>query len=682
MIRSVELFLPDDYESLMAFFRKTWQEPSAFERYQYRVYLAQRCFNLNELFFSDAIEEADSEEKARLEGIRRRTFLSQSGLVMQAGNLAAYYRTHKAFPNVLICDELLKTGHDFMDVLMSLSRAVTEELRTGEQDNPLSEGAIYAKLLDAVSFCSYMQSVDDPRLLPIPYWRKTDGSYFWNNPSPASKWFSFLQNSSAAIVYSGKVENTGFIPTFWLSQEQNENFSNSLNEVHSSGWKIEQWEYWNKRATIWQRSVYNHRGEPVIQQALRCSFHTFSGGYSITPYLFWKPMEDTDSARLYTRFAAEIIQYSSHPSLDSQVKEPLKAFVDLLTSKKKYSLAVKTQLLFAIGSVLLFCGCLEDAGLDEKTQREILTSGSDLEKIAENFGPIENTADAFSALLCKEAAPLRAALWSILRESLVQRAECLQMRNRTDLLNMHDRYQFAAAEHLLRVDEGQQEQIQYRKKHSIDYGTISQYHQSNGFLSDYLDSFPVNYSSLDSKIGALLMLLMWGSTGLAICRRINDSDERFSDIYLNVGESTQIIKAMYMLRFLPALLRIERICKREFFSPRRMILNFGVYLDRKMNVNDHAVAFAEIYDWALKTGRTLSDWSDLGLKWLNKPDLNDQIRIFQEWNQKPWPKELLDQLEDFQQNKCKKEKMTDYLRWEESQQIFYYEQAGQFLFGS
>ena len=183
---AAKTFLKDDYGQLMSFFRKTWEEPSADEKFLYRVYLAQKGFNLNELFFQAAFNEADREEQARLADIREKTFVSQTGFVMQAGKLVEYYTEHKKFPKILICDELLKTGHDFMEVLMSVSQAIVEECYDHKQTDLAAVWTVYSELLKTVVFFSYMQSNEDPRLLVSPYRSKGNTKPVWENPTSAS----------------------------------------------------------------------------------------------------------------------------------------------------------------------------------------------------------------------------------------------------------------------------------------------------------------------------------------------------------------------------------------------------------------------------------------------------------------------------------------------------------------
>lgn len=667
---AAKIFLKDEYEELMAFFRKTWEEPSVTESYEYRVYLAQKGFNLHELFFLAAFDMADEKEKTRLAEIRENTFLTQTGFVLQAPRLAEYYERRKEFPKIMICDELLKTGHDFMEIVMGVSRAIVEELYGSEQNQSYQLRVVYSKLLDAIDFFVFMRSTDDSHLTYLP---PRFFARFQPKSAPASKWYAFVQNSSASIVFSEKVENTFFLPTFRISQNLYDSISKRLRNGNI-GWRRESWRFWNKSAVVWQRSGYNVNNELYMQQAIRCSFHADTKQYAITPYLFWRELSDVENDRLFARLAATMRDCVMLKSAGQAEENPFAPFIDILSKKRQYASAIKNQLVLSICSVLLFFGFVEDgAALDEITEIT-LTDNSDLSKISACFGKIGAILPAFRALVSESAYGLRLTLWENLRNHLLVYAEPLCSCNEEDRKHGRDAYLVAATEHLLAVDTQQQKVIQYRRIHQINFGPDSQFFESDGFIYDYLNSncFPENYSSLDKKVGALLILLLWGVTGVAVHRRKTDkASDEVSDLYLNVGESTQIIRAMNMLRFIPALGYVKKVCDKELYSPRNMIKRFGEYLDKKYNSNDYAVEFCSFYDWCKETGRSLSDWEGLSPVWLDQPDLAREIRTRQEWNGKPWEWEICAD--------SGKMTMTDYLAWEENQRAIYLNQSRRFM---
>lgn len=667
---AAKIFLKDEYDELMAFFRKTWEEPSATESYEYRVYLAQKGFNLHELFFLAAFDMADEKEKTRLTEIRKRTFLSQTGFILQAPRLAECYERRKAFPRIMICDELLKTGHDFMEIVMGASRAIVEELYGSEPNQSYQLRIVYSKLIDAIDFFVFMRSTDDSHLTYLP--PHFFACYRPKN-TPASKWYAFVQNSSASIVFSDKVENTVFLPTFRINQSLYDSISERLRNGNI-GWRRESWRFWNKSAVVWQRSSYNVNNELYMQQAVRCSFHADTKQYAITPYLFWRASSDAVNDRLFARFAAVMRDCVMLETSGQTEENPFAPFIDILCNKSQYASGIKSQLVLAICSVLLFFGFVEDgAALDAITDIAIVDN-SDLAKTSASFGQIGTIFPTFCALVSESAYRLRLKLWENLRNHLLVYGEPLCSYNEEDRKHGRDAYLTVATEHLLAVDTEQQKVIQYRKIHQINFGPDSQYFESDGFMYDYLNSncFPENYSSLDKKVGALLILLLWGTTGVAIHRRkVEKSSDEESDLYLNVGESTEIIRAMKMLRFIPALSYVKKVCDQELYSPRSMVKGFGEYLDKKFNSKEYAAEFCRFYDWCKETGRTLSDWEGLSPIWLDQPDLAREIRTRQEWNGKPWEQEIYAD--------SGKTTMTDYLVREENQRAFYLNQARRFM---
>ena len=136
---------------------------------------------------------------------------------------------------------------------------------------------------------------------------------------------------------------------------------------------------------------------------------------------------------------------------------------------------------------------------------------------------------------------------------------------------------------------------------------------------------------------------------------------------------TEQIRVIEMLHFVPALIYVEKISEENFFSPHNMIVRFGWYLDEKTDSKDHARAFADFYDWTISIGRKLSDWKSVSPIWLTQPDLSHEIRTRQEWNGKPWPKEVL--ADSGQMD------MAGYRHWEEERRAYYLNEAKKFLSG-
>lgn len=139
----------------------------------------------------------------------------------------------------------------------------------------------------------------------------------------------------------------------------------------------------------------------------------------------------------------------------------------------------------------------------------------------------------------------------------------------------------------------------------------------------------------------------------------------------NESWCTEHIRAVQMVRFIPALVHIEKVCEQRFYSPRSMIMSFGQYVDKKTNSEDHTPAFLKFFDWTRDIGRTIRDFENISLMWLDQPDLSREIRTRQEWNGKPWPREVL--ADSGQMD------LGGYLEWEQERSEEYLDYARRFM---
>lgn len=135
---------------------------------------------------------------------------------------------------------------------------------------------------------------------------------------------------------------------------------------------------------------------------------------------------------------------------------------------------------------------------------------------------------------------------------------------------------------------------------------------------------------------------------------------------------TEQVRAMQYLIFIPAFVHIKNICEKESYSPRGMIMRFGEYCDKQENSgNDHENAFLKFYDWCVTIGRKPSDYSELNIYLLDQPDKSRQIRLTQEWNGKPFPKEVYADSGTMD--------LYGYTRWEIGRQEKYLKYAHNFM---
>ena len=489
-----KVFLKERHDELAEFFRKTWEEPSETEKYEYRVYLSQMCMNLNELFFIRAMNRVDEKEKERLTKIRGSTFVTSDGLLTQMEKLVDYYEEQRIFPRILVVDLLFTTGESFAEATKAWFNAISAE-------ETLVARKSYATFLMSTDYAVFMRSKDDSSLMTTEYDRRMMPC---KNTVSAKDYFGIWMNCNASIVFSDVVQHGDFLPTFWMPQSKYNGISKKLrDEKTHSGWRRETWRLYNKTAILWQKDLPDTNGEICAQQVVRCSFNNDSKKYAVTPLMLWHSANDAPSKLMYTELAS-VMQKTG-------VSE-LKPIIEILESKQYYMIDTKLRLTMAICAILTFCRFIEDGSNGE---HDFLNEfDSDIEKISEYFGRPEALAPAFRTLLGQGTATLRAELWKILSDSIKTHAKPLCQDNQSDSENSKDLYLERASSHQIQLNNARQRIAQYRRDHKIWYGTLSHYYEPEGFFENYLTDFPTDYTSLDKKIGPLVMLQMWDTIEL------------------------------------------------------------------------------------------------------------------------------------------------------------------------
>ena len=128
-LRSVaETYLGErHFESLSTFFKKIWTNTP---QYRYRVFMARRCFNLNEIFMKILLEKR--------EGYDLTGMMSNQALLLQAEDVARrYVETGKIDP-ILIVDDIIIHGRTIQKLLYDFEETVGRALeRLGAGSGPL-----------------------------------------------------------------------------------------------------------------------------------------------------------------------------------------------------------------------------------------------------------------------------------------------------------------------------------------------------------------------------------------------------------------------------------------------------------------------------------------------------------------------------------------------------------------
>lgn len=670
------IFLSGEYDSLYAFFKKTWETSSKSGAYLFRTYYSRKCASLNEHFFQIALENASADEKDALLKLRRETFLTQSGLFLKAPVLAEYYIQHSCFPPILMCDELLISGRDFAETVGSLYRAIVFEfLLHGSVLTNSEQTLLYSSLLKSIDFYSYT-CADMANGAELLLDRSISDRIMPCERKPQKNWHVFLNNISTMLSFSPFTQNTAFTPSFHL---RGDFYSALCKRLQSSmrlaqNWSRERWQYRNRPTVIWQKSIEDGYYTVLMQLCIRCSFDTTTERIVLTPYVFWKPLQDEDAEQLYTAVGHTLESYG------------LSALASILLSRKAYTSTIRAQLLMTISSVLALFVFLKD-GTESSEKPFAGIEMSDLEKISECYGTIDSVYAEFAHLADSgdpHSRQLRELLWKQLREYLLAKGQPIAYKDKADVTHGRDYYLVAAVNYLFAQDSEQQKKLQYRRKKQIVFNSQSLFYEDSCYLSAYLNSFPTSYYSLERKLGALLVLLQWGAVSLKIhqheVRESTDatplSMRRYSNVctelYLKVGEDTRTAKAITVSRFLPALIEVEQICLANQLTPQRWVQRFCADMDTQSPETEMQKVYSGFVEPIYNSGFLLSQWEGLDPVWLDCPSSENQIRGIQEWNGKPWASQERDRFDSMT--------IQDYRQYEREQSEYYLNKARQFFY--
>ena len=637
--RAEQVFLEDHYTSVADFFEKTWQEPSATEQYAYRVYLTQRAANLNELFFIRKTSDVSEYRKEQLDVLRGKTFVTGSGILCHVSELAEYYLQNNTFPKILFCDFILMSGRVFAEAVFTLAKAIAEELDASRQETRV----IWVRLLVSASFIAYIECENDSRL------RKTicNPQYLpvCVKKGHADECYKLWQNSAASIVYSEIVQNGGFFPTFWIAQDDYDKISKTLRNDARGKWTRQSWRYWQKTCVTWQRSHWDDDSQLCVQEAVRCSLCHDRKAYAVAPFVFWLPESDDAIDILSTNLAAK---------LRATYDAAFAPMIDILTSQNSFLPGIKLKLILAVSAILSFLAFLDDAGAGNMNFK------ADISKISGWFGGIADIAPAFYGIITNHGLlkELNLLLFPFMAShSAPMRGNCNSEASSD--LERRDQFIFKFIEALAGMETQWQKIEMYRLEHNIEYGVDSAFANRENYLRQILSSFPTDFRMTSFTFGALLTLLFWDIAELSV-RGTNDygsTPMQDWSLYLETGSGAQIAKAMHMLRFIPALAHVKKVCDRELYSPRNMIRNFGERLETRHGIQDAQVFLPEFFDWCKENNRAVLDWQKLSPIWLDQPDLEREIRCLQEWDGRGWPGYVCAGRMD----------MNDYLRFEEQQ---------------
>lgn len=579
------------YKYLREFFTRSWKSPG----YSYRVYFEKTCLNINEIAFGDYVRNCDAAEAEELFRIRENTFLAQGGMLLKGEELTRHYLEHGRFPRILVLDELTLSGKRFSEFMYSLERIVDTayERLTHRVLDQYSIMALRVDLFSAVDFLSYMGDARGPVLESALLKRMT-----FKYRKYSAVWFPYIQRMSAVITNDAKTENTGIIPTFRVNSAAYHRLD-SFFSVHRTGsgsrWRKTIWYENGTELTFYQNSHYSGPNMVNAHFALRCRPDATSEKYYITPYMFWNNFYDLHD-RAFQDFCEVVASYCADNEL-SYLSEVFSSPYQTLAS-------VKMQLFASIGSILLFMSILNESGTGISGEDKILLN-SDLDKVSQNFGTIQKMMPQFKRICGNKATSVRLRKWfsEQYKRILFTKTNPLCYDLGDDSDHTLGEYYEMAKRCYLSVELQELETQRTRRKDKIAYAPWSHYVDESVGISAYLNSFPDEYSCLDHKIAALLVMCQQGKGGLCIYPQEKDV------VYLKAGEATFSLAYEPLFAYLPALVELENYCREHGLDVLKWAVFFGGCLE---HIVDDGRPVSELFRKYIKiiydNGFLLSDW--------------------------------------------------------------------------
>ena len=606
---------------LYNFYCQSWEGSEG--RCKYRVYLAQKGLNLNELFFRQAIENAKKAGKMRevdrLTRVRNETVISQTGILMKADELVSYYIDNDCFPGIWIYDELCVNGHDYSELICSLEDAVCSawEMQQRKRLDNSEYWHLRQRLFEALQLHVFLQ--DNKGLLVDGYAservRSVEKVYSY-------AWFPFAQEITKLLTGSPFIENTFYIPTFRLNQIQFQALRESLER--NKAWRSSLNQYFPNapEALLW------HRDETAIDQTIRLHYTLYckklseEGLICVTPYvLLAGPISDDAMQELFELLDKELSAAGLHQ------------LAKVFASYNEAMVAVKLQLVSALSSMLLFFHLWDRCNAGTFTPRD-LRDNTDIEKTCQCFGTIEEVFPEFQKLCAIDAQALRDRIFAEMRNVFLTEAPAMCVSGRDSGDQELSAYVRHARDYYLELERQKAKEIRMRRQENIIYSHRTNFvDRRGGGLQHYLASFDPNFTSLDQKLGVLISMMQNGFISQCVCA------PEEAAYYLNVGESSLAMAFQEEeATTLPALIRLESYCRQNGLNTVTEIADFGKYLQRnnlaEYGITDRLVSFTElIYDsgfllryWPWQEAESLEQRQYIG--WLDEYLKGQNIRSY------------------------------------------------------
>lgn len=576
-------------EGVHAFLKSTWSNE---EEPRYRVYMAQKCLNLNEYYFIQEFcpeHNSNKNKENDFADVRKKTFISQYALLLKADELVDYYTAHKEFPHIDVVDELILTGHDFSSLMYRMLDVIFDAWQSKYGEIGQKEyWVIRDAFIKSVSYRVCARSKDVPLLdQSLP---RISGNPFVLDKS---QWSKYTADIVKLLNETTTVENTSFIPSLWLSKTQYENIFHSFNE-YLFGWNSTVWQYGKTQAEIWQKDLVGTGTNVRLHLVFACTRKRTETNQEdivcVTPYVFWGKLQEPALDKLFTDIADVLRRQESTLSPLAEI------------CMVPYRAATNSKLRFLYALI-----CIIE--LSELTQTPINTLRNDLEKVVQSFGTIEQIYPALEKLCIEEFEIVRKELRAIIYHAMWDApaldpdAAIPENGGTFDQVGCLK----AAEEYFIHVDRLESQQTKIRRDEKRTFIPSSNFFYVGGCLSRYFKHLS-NHYTLNEKVAALVLQAQNNVVTLTISAQGDDA------IYAKVGEATAGAAwyADYSIRrmsvYIPALVVLERVCKKMNLTMKYWAELFGAFLEKNGAEEGLEQRFRVFVEGVYNSGYSMEDY--------------------------------------------------------------------------
>lgn len=553
------------YQGLLRFFRNIWKEA---ERNKYCVFLARRCYNLHELFFSVY--------GRKIYPLRTKA-ITENAIILKGKELALFYYEYGKFPRMLIVDDILIHGRSLTGFLYRLEKKIRRELiLLGADQSQLDK--LYISLMSSISIRVYLES-NEIILLNENY----RGRLKSVERVDRKAWHSFSQGVSHILDISD-VANTSFVLSTEGTLEWGDEFPNK-------DWTRFAWNLRRKKNTFYYHSLPTgdlgyivfsvHIREPRTQAGTR-----------------WIPFLFTGEPRVHD--VAGELSYLMEEMID---RHYTKQFQEIFHQDE---LAIQQlQLVQLILSVVVFYKfCKDNIDL---TSSEISRMGNmfDIDKISRNFSTNTKFSKAIKHLFkekefvetCYEMLPywfygLRAQEDRILFNPVCSAEDELHLNRITEEKMYQEGLKSEQFAFLIGND---------RRAYSPIFDDFSSPTVADFVNQNVFQEFPMYYC-----LSSLLMLSDSGVTSIK-----PHGHQGFTEFQvLRAGEQALFCKPRQLALYMPSLILIESVYH-SFGNDWviRQVEEFQDFIkDCYLPLREQVPNLCEFVDGWYKTGASLDAW--------------------------------------------------------------------------